>query len=192
MRRRRVRRRRAADRQYELVATLAMPASRLSSRIASSADSFATKPSSGGIPAMPAAPTSVAVNATGMALAVKHFSPLLGGPRPVFAGLTARLGSIGDNHLGGWHGYRASKAALNQLIRCFAIELARSRPQALCVGLPPGTVDTGLSKPFQRGVAPEKLFTPDFSARALLGVLDALDADSSGGLFAWDGTRIPY
>lgn len=134
-----------------------------------------------------------AVNSIGPALAAKHLLPCLAaGRKTAFAALSARVGSIADNNLGGWHGYRASKAALNQLIRCLAIELARTRPQALCVALHPGTVDTGLSKPFQRGVAPEKLFTPDFAAQAMLGVLDALDPASSGGLFAWDGTRIRW
>ena len=77
------------------------------------------------------------------------------------AALSARVGSIGDNRLGGWVGYRSAKAALNQIIRTLAIELGRTHPQALLVGLHPGTVDTALSEPFQRNVAPGKLFTPD-------------------------------
>jgi NAD(P)-dependent dehydrogenase (short-subunit alcohol dehydrogenase family) len=133
------------------------------------------------------------VNAVGPALAAKHFLPLLGrGRRSAFAALSARVGSIEDNRYGGWHAYRASKAALNQLIRTFSIELARRNPQAFCVGLHPGTVDTGLSEPFQRNVPEGKLFTPQFSAQKLLGVLDGLGEGDSGGLFAWDGARIPY
>lgn len=133
------------------------------------------------------------VNAVGPALVAKHFLPRL--PRrgrAVFAAISARVGSIADNRLGGWYGYRASKAALNQLVRTAAIELARARPDALCVALHPGTVDTGLSRPFQAGVAPGRLFTPDRAAARLLGVLDALTPADSGGLFAWDGRRLPY
>ena len=112
--------------------------------------------------------------------------------RAVFAVLSARVGSIGDNRLGGWHAYRASKAALNMLCRTIAIEWARSHPQAVVAALHPGTVDTGLSAPFQRGVAPDRLFTPDVSAAALLDVIDRLQPADSGGFFAWDGAPIPY
>jgi NAD(P)-dependent dehydrogenase (short-subunit alcohol dehydrogenase family) len=133
-----------------------------------------------------------AVNAVGPALIAKHFLPLLPRDRPSgFAALSARVGSIGDNRLGGWHGYRASKAALNMLIRTLAIELKRTRPAAILVGLHPGTVDTRLSKPFQHGVSQGKLFTPQESAQHLLTVVDALGPDDSGGVFAWDGQRIP-
>ncbi|WP_118857689.1 SDR family NAD(P)-dependent oxidoreductase [Sphingomonas mesophila] len=134
---------------------------------------------------------SFAVNAIGPALVARHFVPLL--PRhgrAIFAALSARVGSISDNRLGGWYGYRASKAALNQLIRTLAIELARTRPGAICVGLHPGTVDTRLSAPFQRGVAPDRLFTPERSAGHLLDVLDRLAPDQSGRCFAWDGSEI--
>lgn len=132
-----------------------------------------------------------AVNATGPALVAKHFLPLL--PRhgrAGFAALSARVGSIGDNALGGWYGYRASKAALNMLIKTLAIELARSRPDAFCAALHPGTVDTALSQPFQRGVSPERLFTPDLSAQHLLRVLDGLGPTDSGRCFAWDGSAV--
>ena len=132
-----------------------------------------------------------AVNATGPALVAKHFLPLLTRHSPsLFAALSARVGSIGDNRLGGWYGYRASKAALNMLIRTLAIELARTRPQAICVGIHPGTVDTELSQPFQRGVPADKLFAPQHSADAMLGVLASLGPADSGGCFAWDGQRI--
>lgn len=135
---------------------------------------------------------SFAVNAIGPALVAKHFLPLL--PRrgrAAFASLSARVGSIGDNRLGGWYGYRASKAALNMLVRTLAIELARTRPEALCVGLHPGTVDTDLSRPFQNGVAPERLFAAAYAAERMLEVLGALSPRDSGGCFAWDGSRIP-
>ena len=134
-----------------------------------------------------------AINTIGPALVAKHFLPLLAQERKaVFAALSARVGSIEDNHLGGWHAYRASKAALNMLIRTLAIELARRNDHALCVGLHPGTVDTGLSKPFQGYVAKGKLFTPARAAGQLLDVLDGLSPGHTGGLFAWDGQRIPY
>jgi NAD(P)-dependent dehydrogenase (short-subunit alcohol dehydrogenase family) len=136
---------------------------------------------------------SFAVNATGPALVAKHFLPLLAKDRRAgFAALSARVGSIGDNRLGGWHAYRAAKAALNQLVRTMAVELARSHPLAFAVTLHPGTVDTPLSAPFQRGVSPEKLFGAAFSAERLLAVLDGLGSQDSGGFFAWDGQPIPF
>lgn len=131
-------------------------------------------------------------NSIGPALVAKHFLPLLAKDRKaVFAALSARVGSISDNQLGGWYSYRASKSALNMFLKSFAIELARRNATALCVGLHPGTVDTGLSEPFQRGVPEGKLFSPAVSARHLLGVIDALTAEDSGKVFAWDGAEIP-
>lgn len=136
---------------------------------------------------------SFAINAIGPAIVAKHVAPLLPRDRrAVFAALSARVGSISDNRLGGWHGYRASKAALNMLVRNVAVELARTHPQAVVVTLHPGTVDTGLSAPFQRGVAAEKLFTPAFSAARLLAVLDGLTPADSGKLFAWDGAEVAF
>ncbi|MBU4040950.1 MAG: SDR family NAD(P)-dependent oxidoreductase [Alphaproteobacteria bacterium] len=132
------------------------------------------------------------INAVGPALVAKHFLPLLPRDRrAVFAALSARVGSIGDNRLGGWHSYRASKAALNMILRNLAVETGRTHPQAVVAGLHPGTVDTGLSAPFQRGVKPEKLFTAAHSAERLLTVLDGLTPADSGGVFAWDGARVP-
>lgn len=132
------------------------------------------------------------INTVGPALVIKHFAPLMPRDRrAAFAALSARVGSIGDNRLGGWHSYRASKAALNMLLRNLAVELGRSHPQAVVAGLHPGTVDTGLSRPFQKGVADGKLFTPEFSAAKLMAVLDGLTPADSGGVFAWDGVRIP-
>jgi len=133
------------------------------------------------------------INAVGPALVAKHFLPLMRrDSKSVFACLSARVGSIEDNRLGGWYGYRASKAALNMIIKTLSIELARSNPKAVCVGLHPGTVDTALSKPFQRNVRPKHLFTPDRSALALLAVVDNLMPTDTGKIFAWDGEVIPY
>ncbi len=132
-----------------------------------------------------------AINATGPALVAKHFLPLLTEEgRSGFAALSARVGSISDNGLGGWYSYRASKAALNMIIRTLSVELARKKPEAFCVGLHPGTVDTGLSEPFQRNVPEGKLFTPDFAASKLLDTLGKLGPEDSGRCFAWDGQEI--
>jgi NAD(P)-dependent dehydrogenase (short-subunit alcohol dehydrogenase family) len=134
-----------------------------------------------------------AINATGPALIARHMLPVLSREsKSVFAALSARVGSISDNRSGGWHAYRASKAALNQIIRTCAIELAARNRLALCVALHPGTVDTGLSKPFQSGVSADRLFSPYDSGAHLLGVIDRLGPADSGGFFAWDGSPIPY
>lgn len=136
---------------------------------------------------------SFALNAIGPTLIAKHFLPLMPRDRKcVFAAISARVGSIGDNRSGGWHAYRASKAALNQLVRTCAIELAVKNKNAICVTLHPGTVDTAMSKPFQAAVAPGKLFSAETSARHLLAVIGQLNASESGGFFAWDGQRIPF
>ena len=133
------------------------------------------------------------INAIGPALVAKHFLPLLAkGRKSVFAALSARVGSIEDNRLGGWHAYRASKAALNMTIRTLSVELTRRNPDAICVGLHPGTVDTALSRPFQSGVPSGQLFAPAQAAGHLLAVLDGLSPADSGGLYAWDGERIPF
>jgi NAD(P)-dependent dehydrogenase (short-subunit alcohol dehydrogenase family) len=132
-----------------------------------------------------------AINTIGPAMIAKGILPLLPrNQRSLFAVLSARVGSISDNRLGGWHSYRASKAALNMLIRTFAIEIARTHPQAVCVALHPGTVDTDLSKPFQQSVATERLFSPAHAASQLLAVLENLTPTQSGRLFAWDGAEI--
>ena len=132
------------------------------------------------------------INAVGPALVAKHFLPLLPRDRrAVFAALSARVGSISDNRLGGWHAYRASKAALNMTLKNLAIEMARSHPLAIIAGLHPGTVDTDLSAPFRKGVAPDKLFDARYSADRLLAVIEALNPAASGHVFAWDGRPIP-
>ncbi len=134
-----------------------------------------------------------AINAIGPALIAKHFLPLMRrDARSMFAAISARVGSIEDNRAGGWHSYRASKAALNMLIRNFALEAAGRNPGGIVVAVHPGTVDTALSLPFQRNVAQDKLFDPAQSAASILAVLDGLTPADSGGLFAWDGARIPY
>ena len=122
---------------------------------------------------------------------MKHALPALAPKgKAVFATLSARVGSIGDNHLGGWYGYRASKSALNQLVRKAAIELKRRRPAALCVALHPGTVQTALSSPFSKDRL--EVHTPQTSAKRLLGVLDDLSADQSGLFFDHLGVTIPW
>jgi len=132
------------------------------------------------------------VNALGPSLIAKYLlTHMKKDKKTVFAALSARVGSISDNRLGGWYAYRASKAALNMLIKTLAIEYHRRNQQLLIIGLHPGTVDTDLSKPFQRNVTPEKLFTADYSVGQLLSVIDGLIEDDSGGCFAWDGKRIP-
>ena len=132
-----------------------------------------------------------AVNAIGPALVMKHFLPLL--PREgkaAFATLSAKVGSIGDNGFGGWYSYRASKAALNQLVRTAAIELSRRRGETLCVAIHPGTTDTPLSEPF--GKAGLTVRAPEQSAARILGVLDRLHAGDSGGFFNHDGSALPW
>ena len=134
---------------------------------------------------------SFALNAIGPALIMKHVLPLL--PREgksVFATLSARVGSIGDNELGGWYSYRASKAGLNQLVRTASIELRRRQPEAICVALHPGTVDTLLSSPFSK--ADLDVQSPELAAKRLLAVMDRLSATDSGGFFDHRGEPVPW
>ena len=136
---------------------------------------------------------SFQVNTVGPMLVAKHVLPrLTKDKRAVFAALSARVGSIEDNRLGGWYGYRASKAALNMMVRTLAVECRRIRPKAICVALHPGTVDTALSRPFQRSVRPGLLLGPMESASRLVTVIDQLTVEDSGGFFAYDGARIPF
>ncbi len=132
------------------------------------------------------------VNAIGPSLLAKHFVPIMPRKsRAVFAAISARVGSISDNRLGGWHAYRASKAALNMMLKTISIEWQRANPHSVCIGLHPGTVDTDLSKPFQRGVPPEKLFTPEHSATMLVGVLENATSEQTGGVFDYAGKKVP-
>ncbi|EPS70030.1 hypothetical protein M569_04730, partial [Genlisea aurea] len=146
---------------------------------------------------------SYEVNAVGPVLVIKHMWPLLklggGGAKggssrefSVVANLSARVGSIGDNALGGWHSYRASKTALNQLTKNVAVEFGRKRDPIVCILLHPGTVDTDLSRPFQRNVPEGKLFTRSFSVGKLLDVINNVEVCDNGKFFAWDGQEIPW
>lgn len=131
------------------------------------------------------------VNAIGPALLMKHFLPLLPRDgRSVFATLSAKVGSIGDNRLGGWYAYRASKAALNQLVRTASIELRRRCPEAICVALHPGTVDTSLSAPF--GKAGLEVRPAAEAARLLVDVLETLQPAQSGGFLDYRGRALPW
>lgn len=135
---------------------------------------------------------SFQLNSVGPALVAKHFLPLMAREgKTVFAALSARVGSITDNRAGGWHAYRAAKAALNMLMRNFAIETARTRAAAICVTLHPGTVDTGLSRAFHRGLPAGQVITPQSSAAALLRVIDTITPADSGQCIGWDGVTIP-
>jgi NAD(P)-dependent dehydrogenase (short-subunit alcohol dehydrogenase family) len=132
-----------------------------------------------------------AINAIGPALLMKHLLPLLPKQgKAVFATLSAKVGSIGDNRLGGWYSYRASKAALNQLVHTAAIELRRRQPAALCVALHPGTVHSALSAPFAKTGLDVQ--APTEAAHRLLALLDGLCATDSGGFFNHDGTPLPW
>ena len=137
--------------------------------------------------------SSFRVNAFGPLLVAKHFSPFFSrSNRCVMANLSARVASVEDNRLGGWYAYRASKAALNMFTKNIAIELARSYRTIICVALHPGTVNTNLSRPFQRNVPPAKLFEPSQAAAQLLDVIDSLEIADNGGFFAWDGQPVPW
>ena len=133
------------------------------------------------------------VNSIGAVMLAKHMQPLLKHrDRAIFATISAKIGSIGDNYSGGWYGYRASKAALNMFMRTTAIEYKRTCPRAIVVTLHPGTTDTQLSRPFQRNVPPEKLFPVERTVQQLLTVLDRLQESDSGEFFSWDGSRLPW
>lgn len=136
---------------------------------------------------------SFSVNAAVPVLLAQTLLPVLRGRHPcVFASLSARVGSIGDNHLGGWYAYRASKAAQNMLMRTFAVEWKRLNPMGACLLLHPGTTDTELSEPFQANVPEHKLFSPAFVAERLLAVIAERTPEDSGNFYAWDGQTIPW
>jgi NAD(P)-dependent dehydrogenase (short-subunit alcohol dehydrogenase family) len=121
----------------------------------------------------------------------KYFVPKLNKDnRSIFAALSARIGSISDNHLGGWYSYRAAKAALNMMIKTISIEIKRSNKNAIIIGLHPGTVDSPLSKPYQKNLPKGQLFTPDFSIASMNKVLNQLASKDTGKLFAFDGEEI--
>lgn len=138
----------------------------------------------------PSLAAQFALNAIGPALVLKHMAKLMPRDRVSrFAALSARVGSIGDNGLGGWYSYRAAKAALNQLTHTAAIEMTRSHPQSVIVALHPGTVDTALTAAHAGG---HPTVTPAQGAHNLLAVLDRLTPADSGGFFDWKGDTIPW
>ena len=133
----------------------------------------------------------MAVNTIGPALIGRYFIPLLRkDAKSILAFLSARVGSISDNKLGGWYSYRASKTALNQIIKNFSIELKRTNPEAVVLGLQPGTVDSNLSEPFKKNVVKGKLFSPEQSRELLSDVIEKATKEDSGNLIAYDGEII--
>ncbi|KPF65460.1 SDR family NAD(P)-dependent oxidoreductase [Porphyrobacter sp. AAP60] len=132
-----------------------------------------------------------ALNTIGPAMVAKHMLALMPRGEPsLFAALSARVGSISDNRLGGWHSYRASKSALNMLLKNFALEMARTHPESVIVGLHPGTVDSALSAPFQTGLPDGQLTPPRQAAKNLLAVLAGLGPEQSGRVFDFRGAEV--
>lgn len=133
------------------------------------------------------------VNSIASVLLAKHLLPFFRNfHRSIFATISAKVGSIGDNYLGGWYGYRASKSALNMFLKTISIEYKRTCSHTIVVALHPGTTDTSLSKPFQKNVAPEKLFSVERTVKQLLTIIDNLTDDDTGQFFSWDGSRLPW
>ncbi len=133
------------------------------------------------------------VNSIGAVLLAKHLMPLFRhSDRSVFASISAKVGSIGDNRLGGWYGYRASKAALNMFLKTTALEYSRRCPKTIVAALHPGTTDTRLSQPFQKNVPPEKLFPVEHTVNLLSKVIAGLNIKNSGQFFSWDGSQLPW
>uniref|UniRef100_A0AAY4BV36 C-factor n=1 Tax=Denticeps clupeoides TaxID=299321 RepID=A0AAY4BV36_9TELE len=150
---------------------------------------------------------TLTTNSVGPLLMAKYFCPLLqrgggkfGQQHPekakqhsgILINMTARVGSIGDNVLGGWYSYRMSKAALNMATKNLSIELGRNRQKVVCVSLHPGTVDTDLSRPYHKNVPKNKLFSADYSVQCLMSIIDRLNIDKTGKAYAWDGSEIPW
>ena len=129
------------------------------------------------------------INTFGPALVMRHFAPLLGRQRSVMALLSAKVGSLGDNRLGGWYSYRASKAALNMMVKTASIEMRRTHPGAVLVALHPGTVKSALSRPFRGDEIGRQ---PLEAAAAMLETLDSLRSEDSGSFVAYDGARLPW
>ena len=142
--------------------------------------------------------TTLATNALGPLVMAKHFSPMLtkrtsadkNGLAGILVNISARVGSISDNALGGWYSYRMSKSALNMATKNLSIELGRKR--VICVCLHPGTVDTDLSRRYHRNIDPAKIFTPEYSVNCLMKVIEGLEVKDNGKFFAWDGKEIPW
>ncbi|NJK55370.1 MAG: SDR family NAD(P)-dependent oxidoreductase [Pleurocapsa sp. SU_5_0] len=136
---------------------------------------------------------SFQVNSIGAVLLAKHLMPLFNKSEPsIFASISAKVGSISDNRLGGWYGYRASKAALNMFLKTTAIEYSRRCPKTIVVALHPGTTDTQLSQPFQKNVPLDKLFSVEHTVTLLSQVISNLSLKDSGEFFSWDGTKLPW
>ena len=136
---------------------------------------------------------SFQVNSIGAVLLAKHLMPLFKqSPKSIFASISAKVGSIGDNRLGGWYGYRASKSALNMFLKTTAIEYSRRCPKTIVVALHPGTTDTRLSQPFQKNVPPGKLFPVEHTVDLLSKVIANLEQKDSGEFFSWDGSQLPW
>lgn len=135
---------------------------------------------------------SFATNAFAPILLLKHVLPFLRKQPATFAALSARVGSISDNRLGGWYSYRSSKAALNQLLHTASIELKRINPAATVLALHPGTTDTALSRPFQGNVPEGKLFETGFAARCVIELVGRLGPSVTGSFWGWDGERIGW
>ncbi|XP_028279325.1 uncharacterized protein LOC114447317 isoform X1 [Parambassis ranga] len=151
--------------------------------------------------------STLTTNTVGPLVMAKYFVPLLQkggggfGQQPaetakqhsgIVVNITAKVGSIGDNGLGGWYSYRMSKAALNMATRNLSIELGRSRPKVVCVSLHPGTVNTDLSRPYHRNVPKEKLFSSEYSVYCLMSIIDTLSMEKTGKAYSWDGTELPW
>lgn len=131
------------------------------------------------------------VNTIGPALIGRYFIPLLNkNEKSVIAFLSARVGSISDNKLGGWYSYRSSKTALNQIVKNFSIELKRSNKNAIVLALQPGTVESNFSEPFKKNVSKEKLFSPKYSVELLSKVIESSSEEDSGNLISYDGDTI--
>ena len=133
------------------------------------------------------------INSIGAILLAKHIMPFLRHKEDsLFAAISAKVGSIGDNRLGGWYGYRASKAALNMFLKTISIEYSRRCPRTIVVALHPGTTDTDLSQPFQANVPPGKLFPVSKTTKQLIEVMKNLELKDSGAFFSWDGSPLPW
>ncbi len=133
------------------------------------------------------------INSIGAVLIAKHILPFLRhSEHSIFAAISAKVGSIEDNFLGGWYGYRASKAALNMLMKTTSIEYSRRSPKTVVVALHPGTTDTELSKPFQKNVPQGKLFSTTKTVNQLVQIMKDLKIGDNGKFFSWDGTTLPW
>ncbi|XP_075697329.1 uncharacterized protein LOC142662926 [Rhinoderma darwinii] len=150
---------------------------------------------------------ALATNTIGPLMMAKYFSPLLMKGRGAFGAqssdeskrhnailvnMSAKVGSISDNGLGGWYSYRMSKSALNMATKCLSIELGRGKNKVVCVSLHPGTVETNLSRPYHKNVPKEKLFTPEQSVSYLMTIVDGLNMDRTGKCYSWNGSELPW